>query len=282
MATTDIFHISAPVVPARRAVRFLGGDVDDGIQVDAFVATRTAADDASGTITAWINVPDITGTYTILGMGDANAVEYIHFSVEAGKLWLMCVDATVTQFDTNTTNVVIEPHKWVHVAVVQKTGTGGPKFFVNGLLVPRTDTDTTDMDEWIVNLDGLDGGHIGAADSVGGLGALTQEFKGAIGKVNYYNVALTEAQVLADYEGKTNVTGTVADLTNSWDMDDDYVDGVAGEDGTAVGAIVLIPNYSEFSSRIGFQNSLTAPVVADVVALSADDKMGHAIIIKAA
>ena len=74
MATTDIYHISGPVRPARKAVAFLGGDVDDGVQIDAFAVTRTAASDTQGTITAWINVPDITGTYTIIGLGDANAV----------------------------------------------------------------------------------------------------------------------------------------------------------------------------------------------------------------
>ena len=81
MATTDIYHISGSLAPSKQAVAFLGGDVDDGIQVDAFAVTRTAANDTAGTITAWVNMPDIVGTYTILGLGDANAVEYIHFSV---------------------------------------------------------------------------------------------------------------------------------------------------------------------------------------------------------
>src|SRR3990167_8916202 len=136
MATTDIYHISGPVTPARKAIRFLGGDVDDGIQVDAFAVTRTAANDTTGTIIAWINCPDITGTYTILGLGDANVVEYIHFSVEAGKMFAACNDAATMQWDVNSTDVVIKPHKWQHVALVQPgAGGGGPQFYVDGVKV---------------------------------------------------------------------------------------------------------------------------------------------------
>ena len=197
----------------------------------------------------------------------------------------MCVDATITQFDVNSTDVVINPHQWMHVALTQNKGTpqGGPKLYVNGVKVARTDTTTTDLDEWITNLDGLDGAHIGAADSIGGAAALTQEFKGAISDVKYWKVALTDEQILDDYRGKApaSITGTTADLTNWWDMDDDYVDSVAGENGTAVGAIILNPNYSEFTSRLRYTPAAAA-VVADSVTLSIDGGMGHAVIIKAA
>ena len=210
-------------------------------------------------------------------------VEYIHFSVEAGKLFAVCVDATVTQWDVNSTNVVITPHRWQHVAMVVDGTTAGPVFYVDGVKVARTDTTTTDLAEWFNNLDGLDGAHIGAADSIGGVGALTQEFKGAISDVKYWKVALTAAQVLADFNGKApaSITGTAADLTNWWDMDDDYVDSVAGENGTAVGAIILTPNFSEFSSRLRYTPAAAA-VVADSVTLSVDQGVGHAVIIKAA
>src|SRR3990167_7308011 len=282
MATTDIYHISAPVKPARKAVAFLGGDVDDGVQVDAFAATRTAANDTAGTFTAWINVPDITGTYTIVGIGDANVVEYIHFSVEAGKLFAVCVDATVTQWDVNSTNVVITPHRWQHVAMVVDGTTAGPVFYVDGVKVARTDTTTTDLAEWFNNLDGLDGAHIGAADSIGGAGALTQEFKGAISDVKYWKVALTAAQILDDFNGKApaSITGTAADLTNWWDLQNNLVDSVAAEDGTAVGGI-LRSSYSEFTSRLSFEPGAKA-VVADVLAVGFDQGRGHAILIKAA
>ena len=280
MATTDIYHVVGSLEPARSAVRFLGGDVDDGVQVDAFAVTRTAANDTKGTITAWINVPDITGTYTILGLGDANVAEYIHFSVEAGKMFAACMDATVMQWDVNSTDVVIKAHKWHHVALVQDAIS--PQFYVDGVLVARTDTTTTDLAEWIVNLDGLDGAHIGAADSIAGLAALTQEFKGAISDVKYWKVALTAAQIKDDYNGKApaSITGTAADLTNWWDMEDDYVDSVAAENGTAVGDIILTNAYSEFTSRLGFMTG--TPLVADKVLIAVNGNQGHMVVIQAA
>src|SRR3990167_3026675 len=280
MATTDIYHISGSLSPSRQAVAFLGGDVDDGIQVDAFAVTRTAANDAAGTITAWVNMPDIAGTYTILGLGDANVVEYIHFSVENGKLFAACNDETTMQWDVNSTNVVIKPHQWHHVALVQDAT--APTFYVDGYKVARTDTTTTDLAEWITNLDGLDGAHIGAADSIGGLGALTQEFKGAISDVKYWKVALTAAQILDDFNGKApaSITGTVADLTNWWDLQNNLVDSVAAEDGTAVGGIIRT-SYSEFTSRLKFEPGAAA-VVADVLSVGFDQGRGHAILVKAA
>jgi len=280
MATTDIYHVSGSLSPSRQAVAFLGGDVDDGIQVDAFAVTRTAANDAAGTITGWGNMPEIAGTYTILGLGDANVVEYIHFSVENGKLFAACNDATTMQWDVNSTNVVITPHKWHHVALVQD-GTM-PTFYVDGVKVARTDTVTTDLAEWIVNLDGLDGAHIGAADSIAGAAALTQEFKGAISDVKYWKVALTAEQVLDDFNGKApaSITGTAADLTNWWDLQNNLVDSVAAEDGTAVGAIVRT-SYCEFTSRLKFEPGAAA-VVADALAIGFEQGKGHAILVKAA
>src|SRR3990167_5103470 len=275
MATTDVYHVVGALEPARKAVRFLGGDVDDGIQVDAFAATRTAANDATGTITAWINAADNDGTYTILGLGDANVVEYIHFSLESGKLFAACNDATVMQWDVNSTDIVIKPHRWQHVALVQDGKS--PKFYVDGALVARTDTTTTDLAEWIVNLDGLDGAHIGAADSIGGAAALTQEFKGAISDVKYWKVALTAAQIFDDYNGIVLTTG----LTHRWKLSADLIDNIAAESGTAVGAIVFNAGYSEFASRLGFRPTAQA-VVADVVTLAVDEKTGYAVIIKAA
>ena len=280
MATTDVYHISGSLNPSRQAVAFLGGDVDDGIQVDAFAVTRTAANDTKGTITAWVNMPDIVGTYTILGLGDANVVEYIHFSVENGKMFAACNDAATMQWDVNSTNVVIKPHQWHHVALVQDGA--APNFYVDGVKVARTDTTTTDLAEWITNLDGLDGAHIGAADSIGGAAALTQEFKGAISDVKYWKVALTDAQILDDFAGKApaSITGTVADLTNWWDLQNNLVDSVAAEDGTAVGAIIRT-SYSEFTSRLKFEPGAAA-VVADVLAVGFDQGRGHAVLVKAA
>jgi len=275
MATTDIYHVAGSLTPAKPALRFLGGAVDDGIQIDAFAAARTAANDTKGTITAWVNMPDGGGTYTIIGVGDANAAEYIHFSFESGKLFAACMDATVMQWDINSTATALTPHKWQHVALVQDGVR--PRMYVNGIEVAVTDTVTTDLTEWFKNLDGVDGGHIGAADSIAGDAALTQEYKGAIGAVKYWNTNLTAAQILADYDGVSNTKN----LISHWNWEDNnYADIVSGHNGTLVGDVVACNRYSEFSSRMSFGTGI--PVVADKVVCFADKGVGHAVVIQAA
>ena len=276
MATTDIYHIVGGL-KGRKAAAMLGGNVDDYVQVNAHAAARTAANDTVGTYSAWINVPDITGTYTIIGNGDNNAVEFIDFSVEAGKLACRCTDATVAQFVSVTDAVVIIPHKWMYVAIVQAANGRGIQFYVNGLLVASTNSTTTDVNEWFTNLDGLDTARIGASNKAGDA-SVTNEFKGAISNLKYWSTNLSGDQIFADYQGTPNTTS----LTEHWDFDEDYVSsGSDATSGTVVGDVLLSNNYSEFSSRL--RNSLAAaPVVADSVTCFASDGTGHAIIIKAA
>jgi len=279
MATTDLHFVAGALQPVKRAVRFLGGNVDDGIQVDAAAAAMVAGNHTKGTITAWIMVPDQTGTYTIFGAGDANVAEYLHFSIEAGKLFAACMDATVMQFDVNSTDVVINPHQWHHVAMVQD-GTR-PRFYVDGKAVAMTDTTTTDLTEWFANTDGIDGAHIGAADSIAGDAALTQEFKGYIHKVKIWSgtaatAALTAAQVFDDYNGVSNTTS----LHNSWDLEYDLLDdGSGADDGTAVGDIIF-SDANEFASRLTFLE--TVPLAADNISIMADKGVGYAYSILAA
>lgn len=282
MATTDIYHVSGGLA-GRKAAVFLGGDVNDYVQVDAFAVARTAANDTVGTISAWINVPDITGTYTILGIGDNNAVEFIDFSVEAGKLACRCTDATTAQFVSVTSNVVIQPHTWQHVAVVQNADLRGPQFFVNGVKVASTNSTTTDLNEWFANCDGLDTARIGASNKAGDA-SVTNEFKGAISDLKYWSVALTDTQILNDYsEPAKNATLNAASLESHWDFADDYIDnGLGADSGTVVGDVVLNNNYSEFTSRMRFMTAV--PVVADAInfAIDSANNTGHAIVIQAA
>lgn len=276
MATTDIYHVVGGL-QGRKSAAFLGGNVDDYVQVNALAVARTAANDATGTISAWINVPDITGTYTILGFGDDNVVEFIDFQIVAGKLGAACTDATTAQFVSATTAVVIKPHQWMHVAVVQNADGRGPVFYVNGEKVASTNTTSTDVNEWFVNCDGIDTGRIGASNKAGDA-SVTQEFKGAISDLKYFSVALTDEQVLNDYtESPKNAS---LSLVSHWDFDDDYIDGVSGHNGTVVGDILLSNNYSEFTSRL--RNTTGAPVVADSLVCFSDGVNGHALVIQAA
>ena len=73
MATTDIHHIVGALKPSRSAIKFIA-TADEAFLIDIFAAARVAANDEAGTFTAWINVPDITGTYGIVSCGDTAAI----------------------------------------------------------------------------------------------------------------------------------------------------------------------------------------------------------------
>lgn len=274
MAAGDIYQITGGL-KGRYATAFLGGAVDDGIQVDAFALARGDVD-TTGTFTAWINVPDITGSYAIIGCGDASVDEFITFSIVAGKLEINCTDNTTKQYEVTSTNVIIKPHNWQHVAVVHNGVR--PTIYVDGVAVAMTDTVSTTLASWFKACAGIDGGHIGAAEE-GGAAALTLEFKGGISNVKYWNSALTSSQIVNDFKGLAYTTTLLA----NWDMNNDYVNAAnpGTYNGSAVGDIILTSNYSEFTSR--FRNEPAAPaVVADDVTFTADNETGYAIIVKAA
>lgn len=281
MAAGDIYHISGGL-HGRRAVALLGGAVDDGVQIDAFAAARVAANDTVGTFTCWINPADVTGTYAFIGCGDASAVEYFYFAVLAGEIHIKAARAGPdVNFDMVTIGAAVPAHTWTHVAVVQDATK--PKIYVNGVefalrLGTLTETDVTEAGNWFDAWSLIDGGHIGTADSIAGGGALTLEFAGAISDVKYWNTNLSDAQVVDDYNGINNTTS----LTDHWDMHDGYVNLItSGNNGTAVGDIILVNTYSEFTSRLR-NDAAAAPVVADDIAITSDNGTGHAIIIKAA
>ncbi len=280
MATTDIYQIGGGL-KGRKAVAFLGGNVDDGVQIDAFMAARVAANDTVGTFTAWVNVPDKTGTYCILGGGDANAVDYFYLAVVAGEIQAKCARAGPNvAWDLITVGASLSPHEWHHIALVQNATK--PKIYVDGVEYSvskgtLTETDVTEPTYWFDTLANIDGGHIGAADSIAGDAALTLEFKGGISDVKYWNVALTDSQILDDTLEVNNTTS----LISHWDFKDDYIDSVSAHNGTAVGDIILTSNYSEFTSRFRYEPAAAA-VVADKVVFTADGGTGYAVIIKAA
>jgi len=279
MATTDLHFVADALHPVKKGIRFLGGDVNDGVQVDAAGVAAAAAAYPDGTISAWVMVPDNTGDYCILGFGDASAVEFLSFKVKAGKLECDANDATATAFQITSTDVVINPHQWHHVAVVQNGVR--PTLYVDGAAVAMTDTDATDLTTWWDQLSLVDGAHIGVSEEAGDA-SLTLEFKGYIHKVKHWGSAagsggaLTAAQVLADFEGGTNTTA----LVNSWDLEFDLLDDGSGDDaGTAVGAIVF-SDANAFASRLTFLE--TVPLAADNVTITSDNGVGFAYSILAA
>jgi len=278
MATTDLHFVAGKLHPVKRGIRFLGGAVDDGVQVDASAAGMVAANYTSGTFSAWVMVPDNTGSYAIIGYGDASVDEFITFSIVAGKLECNCTDATVKAYEVTSTNVVIKPHTWHHVAVVHNSVR--PTLYVDGKAVAMTDTVSTTLSKWFDDCALIDGGHIGAAEE-GGAGALTLEFAGYISNVKVWGGlttvgALTAAQVLADYEGVSNTTA----LYNHWTLDQTLADlGTGADNGSAVGDIIY-SDANEFSSRLTFLE--TTPLTADNINITADGGVGFAYSVLAA
>lgn len=285
MATTDIYTITGSLTPSRPALRFLGGDVDDGVQVDALAAAIVAGNHTKGTISAWIMVPDYTPStvLTIFGAGDANAVEYMYFGVTtARKLQFIIVDAgPSTRVDVSTTNVCIYPHKWHHVALVQDGTT--PKIYVDGVDQPLTYATSTEMGQWFDDTDGIDGAHIGAADSIAGGALLTLEFKGYISTVKVWSgttaaKALSAEQIMIDYQGGS----TTATPTAWYSMEEHVKDlGTGGGtyDGTIVGALVYV-DANEFASRLSF--GCGVPVTADNISVSISGNQGFAVVVQQA
>ncbi len=280
MATTDIFHVVGSLTPARHAAKFIA-TADQAVLIDAFAVTRVAANDTIGTFSAWINIPDDTGDYAIISIGDTAAIEFLTLRVTAGKLVVECNVATADKYEHTSTDIVITPHRWYHVAVTHADNTEPDRLFVNGLRIAQTATLGTDNSVWINDMDLTDDGSIGAGEEAG-VAAQIREFKGAISDVKYWNATLTDAQVLDDFNGKApdTITGTSGDLKNHWDFDDDFVDNVAAENGTAGASILLMNKYSEFSSRLAF--SAGTPVDEDNVQIAIKDQEGHATVIKAA
>jgi hypothetical protein len=270
----DAAIVSGSMNPSRAAAVFTGGDTDDAFAVDNWATDRKGTDTV-GSISAWIMTGDITSTGAILSMNDANVVEFLDFKLAAGKIAAACTDATVAKWATATTNVVIEAHKWYHVALVQDGI--HVKIYLNGVQQALTDTVTTANGYWVDQLAGVDKGWIGAS-SIGGAGAVGEEFVGGISDVKYWSVALTEAQVQADYDGKANVTGTAANLTDWWTMKDLVDVQKAANNMVAVSDVYLTPTYNEFISKV----RKFGAVVADAAGFACDAERATVLFINAA
>ena len=279
MATSDIYTIAGDVFQTKRALRFLGGNVDDGVTVNALGAAICAGNHTTGTITAWVMIPNnYTAAMCIFSAGDNNvATEYMKFSITtAGKLQFMIVDGT-TRVDVSTTNKVIYPWRWYHVAIVQDGV--APQIYVNGVSQALTYATTTEIGQWFDDLDGIDNACIGALYSNN---AYTEEFMGYITDVDVWSGttsanALTAEQVIQDMSGY-HPTGALAD----YEFDGDLLDKATGAGtytGTIVGAIIYC-DANEFACRLTFGAGI--PVTADNVSITVSNGVGYAIVIQQA
>lgn len=279
MATTDLYTVCGGLHPTKHGCRFLGGDVDDQIQVNA-AAAAVGNVGTHGAMACWLMVPDDAGTYTAVSFGDASAVEYAQITVEAGTIQFVLVDAGTTHIDVNTPAKSIKAHTWHHVAVVQN-GTK-LKVYIDGVEQTLTWTTATSITSWFKDCVNLDSGSIGCAEMAGDA-SLTQEFKGYISNVAIWSgtvaaAALTEQQVKQAMGDPSNVNSTY--LHNYWELDGDALDdGTGADNGTIVGDIIYV-SANEFTSRLTF--GCGTMVVADSILLAMNDNMGMGLVVQQA
>ena len=281
MATTDIYTVMGSLQPFRHAIRGIGADADTGLKVDTLAAALVTANYTSGTITMWVMVPDETGTYGMIGFGDASAVEYIEMDIAAGKLHAKCARVGPdVAWDIITTTKVIKPHQWTHIAITHDSAK--PRLYVNGVLQTVAQTDITEPTYWFDTCSLIDGAHIGCIDSVAGDAAVTAEFKGYISTVKVWGgltttAALTDAQIKEEYDGIAHATYLVAE----YDMDGNVIN--RANDGTYNGTLETNSVYCdacEFTSRFTFGCGIA--LVADDVQVSINNNLGLATVIQAA
>ena len=248
---------------------------DDYVQVDAWATDRQTANDAVGTITAWVMPRNDTGTFTIIAAGDVNADEFIDFSIVAGLLHTELSIAGATSFDIESDAKVVPPHVWTHVALVQDGSK--PRLYANGKLIASTiDAGLAlgaGLNDWFQSVTAIDAGNIGILDANT---SLTQDFLGAVGPVKYWSRALTAEEIKKDFGGSAvSSTGQVS----NWDWDGLTDKWAGANDGTIVNNGVLNPVHTSMTSQL----KTAGTIVADDISIGTDDGgIITAIVVKAA
>jgi hypothetical protein len=259
---------------ARQAVALDG--TDDYILADAHAVARVAANDTTGTYSAWIYADAIATTQAILSAGDNDsATEYLRLSIENSKLRITLRQGGANQFITEQTTASISSKTWTHVAVVQN-GTQ-PALYVNGAAVATTNSVATDLTMWYDELTGCDKFAIGVLESNN---THTNDFAGMISDVKYWNKALTAAEIAKDYNGDAlDDDGTYLQL-HLLDGDNGITDqGLGADNGTLTGHAYLCGWGSEWSRRL----ETSGAVVADSIqTIPYERGRARSVIVKAA
>ena len=228
------------VIVLREDARARKGNIFDGtddyVLHDAHAVARVAANDTVGTYTAWIYIDNVSNQGCILSAGDNNAAaEFLQFHIEGGMLKIELTHGSTNQFEIRETTSSIASRTWTHVAIVQD-GTS-PVLYVDGKLVALTIIVGTDKTFWYDELTLVDKFAIGVLESNN---THTLDWKGAIGQVKYFNIALTAAEILVEFKGTAHTiratpieTARVFDIT----MENDGItdSGSGADDGTLTG-----------------------------------------------
>ncbi|KKM84704.1 hypothetical protein LCGC14_1296440, partial [marine sediment metagenome] len=115
-----------------------------------------------------------------------------------------------------------------------------PVLYVNGSAVAMTDTVSTDLTDWYNKLTLVDKFAIGVLESNN---THTLDYKGAIGQVKYFNIALSAAEIKTEFRGGThpseNNRDDTIEIARVFDitMEDDGItdDGSGADNGTLTG-----------------------------------------------
>jgi hypothetical protein len=226
---------------------------DDYVLHDAHAVARVAANDTVGTYTAWIYKNELTTNQSIISAGDNNnANEFLKFAVTGdGKLRCLLKHGGATQWDVAQTTASITAKTWTHVAVVQN-GTQ-PALYINGVNVVVTNSVFTDLTMWYDELTLTDKSAIGVLESNN---THTEDWKGAIGQVKYWNKALEDWEIKLDYEG-TALTddGTYLQLNVTMENDGTTDSGLGADNGTLTGHAYYGGEISNWSYKLNANSS---------------------------
>ena len=229
---------------------------DDYMLADAHAVARVAANDTVGTYTAWIYIDAIGVLQTILSAGDNNATTQV-MTIDvgtSGELKIGLVVGGTVQFIVAQNTASLTARTWTHVAVVQDGVL--PAFYINGIVSPSTATTALDTTAWYDELTAVDKFAIGVKETNA---THIQDFKGAIGQVKYFNIAMTAAEILNEFKGDTDSNTTRAaaiETARVFDIsmeDDGTTDSGSGADnGTLTGDAHYggyVSNYTQAIER---------------------------------
>lgn len=245
MAAGDIIVISEDA-SGKSGVNFDG--VDDYILVDAHAVARVAANDTTGTYSAWIYIDSLLSSKVILSAGDNDSTtEYflLYYNTANYKLSAELYVGSVAQWGITTPSNSVVAKTWTHVSLVQNGVS--PELYINGLKLTIAGT-VTDTTAWYDELANCDKFAIGVKESNG---THTLDFKGGIRRVKYWNRALTAAEVAADFRGESLAAdATYLQLNILMDTDGTTDTGAGTTNGTLTGNAYWIPIISNWSRAV--------------------------------
>lgn len=262
----------------------MNGD-DDYLQINSVGNYEAGANNTKGTISAWVNVPDITNTYCVFSIGLAANVSWYGLLIKAGKPQFYAITNNAVKADVVATTASLKPHTWHHV-VVKQDGVR-PFLYLDGVLCAMTDTTSTDLTYWGNTLATWDKGAIGIVQTNA---TEINDFKGGVCYVKYSTgttsaAVWTDAEILDEYKyrgGMGEGTGKTPNLC-TWTLDGTLLDSVTGA-GTYTASVVSDVQYDSEYSNLTSNLRLLAPVVADDICFIPQGNGGAttAVVIKAA